>query len=52
MDQFRADTNSNKINLMIGVYKTDEGTAYVLPSVKRVGCRTPELDKHGTSASV
>ncbi|KAJ5094990.1 hypothetical protein N7532_007281 [Penicillium argentinense] len=31
--QFRADTHSKKIDLLVGVYKTDEGKAYVLPSV-------------------
>ncbi|KAJ5771778.1 hypothetical protein N7520_002307 [Penicillium odoratum] len=32
--QFRADTDPNRIDLLVGVYKTDEGEAYVQPSVK------------------
>ncbi|KAF7624950.1 putative aspartate aminotransferase [Aspergillus flavus] len=35
IDHFRADTDSNKTHLMVGVYKTDHGKAYVLPSVKQ-----------------
>ena len=37
MDQFRNDQSPMKTDLMVGVYKTDEGKAYVLPSVKKVG---------------
>ncbi|CAG8117015.1 unnamed protein product [Penicillium olsonii] len=33
--QFRADTDPNRTSLLVGVYKTDEGKAYVLPSVKQ-----------------
>ncbi|KAJ5917239.1 hypothetical protein N7466_010793 [Penicillium verhagenii] len=32
--QFRADTDPNRTDLLVGVYKTNEGKAYVLPSVK------------------
>ncbi|CAG8403650.1 unnamed protein product [Penicillium salamii] len=32
--KFRADTDPNRTSLLVGVYKTDEGKAYVLPSVK------------------
>ncbi|CAI7583639.1 unnamed protein product [Penicillium glandicola] len=32
--QFRADTDPKRTDLLVGVYKTDEGKAYVLPSVK------------------
>ncbi|KGO38572.1 Pyridoxal phosphate-dependent transferase, major region, subdomain 2 [Penicillium expansum] len=32
--QFRADTDPNRTDLLVGVYKTEEGKAYVLPSVK------------------
>ncbi|KAJ6157457.1 hypothetical protein N7470_005049 [Penicillium chermesinum] len=31
--QFRADTDPNRADLLVGVYKTDEGKAYNLPSV-------------------
>jgi aspartate aminotransferase len=34
--QFRADTDPNRTDLLVGVYKTNEGKAYVLPSVKEV----------------
>ncbi|KAJ5333341.1 hypothetical protein MYU51_014399 [Penicillium brevicompactum] len=32
--QFRADTDPNRTDLLVGVYKTDQGKPYVLPSVK------------------
>ncbi|CAP92986.1 Pc16g03160 [Penicillium rubens Wisconsin 54-1255] len=32
--QFREDTDPNRTDLLVGVYKTEEGKAYVLPSVK------------------
>ncbi|OQE37982.1 hypothetical protein PENCOP_c009G08539 [Penicillium coprophilum] len=32
--QFLADTDPNRTDLLVGVYKTEEGKAYVLPSVK------------------
>ncbi|KAL2065856.1 hypothetical protein VTL71DRAFT_3526 [Oculimacula yallundae] len=38
MDQFRDDHNAMKTDLMVGVYKTDEGKAHVLPSVKKARC--------------
>lgn len=34
--QFRADTDPRRTDLLVGVYKTSEGKAYVLPSVKEV----------------
>ncbi|KGO66977.1 Pyridoxal phosphate-dependent transferase, major region, subdomain 2 [Penicillium italicum] len=33
--KFRADTDPNRTDLLVGVYKTEEGKAYVLPSVKQ-----------------
>lgn len=33
---FREDNDPNKTDLLVGVYKTDEGKAYVQPSVKEV----------------
>jgi aspartate/tyrosine/aromatic aminotransferase len=36
VEQFRADTDPNRTDLLVGVYKTEEGKAYVLPSVKEV----------------
>ncbi|KAJ5688195.1 Pyridoxal phosphate-dependent transferase major region subdomain 2 [Penicillium majusculum] len=32
--KFRADTDPNRTDLLVGVYKTDEGKAYLQPSVK------------------
>ncbi|KAG0152879.1 Pyridoxal phosphate-dependent transferase, major region, subdomain 2 [Penicillium digitatum] len=32
--KFLADTDPNRTDLLVGVYKTEEGKAYVLPSVK------------------
>ncbi|KAJ5663068.1 hypothetical protein N7507_003799, partial [Penicillium longicatenatum] len=32
--KFRADTDPRRTDLLVGVYKTNEGRAYVLPSVK------------------
>ncbi|KAJ5161770.1 hypothetical protein N7492_007162 [Penicillium capsulatum] len=37
--QFRADSDPNRTDLLVGVYKTDEGKAYVLPSVKEAKAR-------------
>ncbi|KAJ6003210.1 hypothetical protein N7451_005757 [Penicillium sp. IBT 35674x] len=34
LTQFRADTDPRRTDLLVGVYKTSEGKAYVLPSVK------------------
>lgn len=34
--QFSADGDKRKVDLMCGVYQTDEGTPFVLPSVKVV----------------
>jgi aspartate/tyrosine/aromatic aminotransferase len=36
MDKFRNDHAATKTDLMMGVYKTDEGKAHVLSSVKKV----------------
>jgi aspartate aminotransferase len=33
---FREDNDPRKTDLLVGVYKTDEGKAYVQPSVKEV----------------
>ncbi|CAB3982763.1 Aspartate aminotransferase, cytoplasmic [Paramuricea clavata] len=33
LDQFNSDTNPNKVNLGIGVYRTNEGKPWVLPVV-------------------
>lgn len=33
---FREDKDPNRTDLLVGVYKTDEGEAYVLPSIKEV----------------
>ncbi|KAI1324632.1 aspartate aminotransferase [Xylariaceae sp. FL0255] len=32
---YAADTNPNKVNLMIGAYQDDDGKSFVLPSVKK-----------------
>ena len=34
--EYRRDATADKIDLMVGVYKTDEGTIYTLPSVVEV----------------
>jgi len=34
--EFKADTDPNKISLLIGAYKTEEGKSYVLPVVRSV----------------
>lgn len=36
LTQFRADTDPRRTDLLVGVYKTNEGKAYVLPSVEEV----------------
>ena len=33
-DAFKADKFDKKVNLGVGAYRTDEGSSYVLPSVK------------------
>lgn len=33
-DAFKADKFAQKINLGVGAYRTDEGSSYVLPSVR------------------
>ena len=35
MDAFRNDSNANKIDLGVGVYKNEQGETPVLESVKR-----------------
>ncbi|KAJ5560449.1 hypothetical protein N7513_002848 [Penicillium frequentans] len=39
LTQFRADTDPRRTDLLVGVYKTNEGKAYVLPSVKEAKTR-------------
>lgn len=34
--QYKADSNSNKINIGVGAFRTDELKPYVLPVVKKV----------------
>ncbi|KNC75313.1 aspartate aminotransferase, cytoplasmic [Sphaeroforma arctica JP610] len=36
LNAFKADTDSRKINLSVGAYRTDEGTPWVLPTVAKV----------------
>lgn len=35
--EFQADSHPDKVNLVIGAYKDDEGKPWVLPVVKKVG---------------
>ncbi|KAJ5613940.1 hypothetical protein N7528_007594 [Penicillium herquei] len=39
LTQFRKDNDPNRADLLVGVYKTDEGKAYVLPSVQEAKSR-------------
>lgn len=41
--KFRADTDPNRTDLLVGVYKTDEGKAYLQPSVKEVYIPLPKV---------
>ncbi len=35
-EAYKRDTNSKKMNLGVGAYRTDEGKPFILPSVKKV----------------
>lgn len=48
MKQAAADPNPNKVSLSVGVFKTDEGTSYLLPSVSMAMDRLKEEDKEGS----
>lgn len=41
--QYDRDTSPQKVDLMTGVYKTDRGEAFVLPSVIKVGMSVGSL---------
>ena len=41
-EQYLADTNPDKINLVVGAYRTDEGKAWVLPSVREAEIKVME----------
>lgn len=37
---YKADTDSRKVNLGVGAYRTEEGEPWVLPVVKKVNSET------------
>lgn len=41
-EQFLADTNPDKISLVVGAYRTDEGKPWVLPSVREAEIKVLE----------
>lgn len=48
MDLALKDPNPNKVNLSAGVFKTDHGTSYLLPSVSMAMDRLKEEEKEGS----
>lgn len=40
---FRADTSDQKVDLIIGVYRDDDGKPWNLPVVVKVTCNAPPM---------
>ncbi len=48
MADFEADPHPNKVSLVAGAYRDENGNPWILPSVRRVNTSNPRLPIHAS----